>query len=103
MARGKLEPGMKQWQPGQSGNPSGRPKKDHSHDLAELVFTGLSVDDAAKALRKVLIKNPKMFQVLADRAFGKFPQTVNLSGQIDVSVSVAERLKAARKRVEEKQ
>lgn len=71
MARGKLEPGMRPWKPGQSGNPSGKPK-DLAGQIARFVFSvGLKDKSAAMKLWRKALSNPKMFQVLSDRAFGK--------------------------------
>lgn len=59
-----------------SGNPGGRPKHDLAAEVAKLVFEGLDHKQAAKVLAKTIQKNPKMFQVLADRAYGRLKQTV---------------------------
>ncbi len=58
------------FRPGQSGNPGGRPKKDIAAEIAQKVF-----EENADAIEKWFVKalkrgNPKLFAVLAARAFG---------------------------------
>ena len=104
----KKPPKSKQFKPGESGNPGGRPKKDwaaviavraHEIIVGEHIPTESTLDKNAVMLADAIIKNPKMAQVTADRGFGKVPQTLNLTGEISVSNTVADRLRAARKRV----
>jgi hypothetical protein len=90
---------LKPWPKGTSGNPAGRPKNDLASELARLAFESLDQKQAAKVLAKMILKNPKMLQVLADRAFGRVPQTLNLTAEINVGMMVAERLKSARERL----
>ena len=57
------------FRPGQSGNPGGGPKKDIAAEIAQRVF-----EDNADAIEKWFVKalkrgNPKLFAVLAARAF----------------------------------
>src|SRR5215469_15407759 len=63
------------FQPGQSGNPGGRPKVDVASELARAVIE--ENFEAIKALfTKVLKKDsPYAFQVLSDRAYGKLKET----------------------------
>lgn len=93
----------KGFMPGQSGNPSGRPKNDLRAVLAlrafEILCAPENLEKSAGDIAKMIKANPKMFQVTSDGAFGKVPQTLNLTGEISISNTVAERLKAARKRV----
>jgi hypothetical protein len=68
--RGRIE-NLKPRRKGQSGNPGGRPKRARSADIAAAIF---EENDAEiyHAMRKALVKgNPKVFAVLADRAFGR--------------------------------
>ena len=104
--KAKLTPEMeaRKWKPGQpSPNPSGRPKQDLRAVLALKAFEILcSPENLAKSaadVAKLIKKNPKMFQVTSDGAFGKVPQTLNIQGELNVSSTVADRLRAARKRV----
>ncbi len=58
------------FRPGQSGNPGGGPKKDIAAEIAQRVF-----EENADAIEKWFVKalkrgNPKLFAVLAARAFG---------------------------------
>jgi Family of unknown function (DUF5681) len=67
---GRVE-NLKPWKKGQSGNPAGRPKRDLSADVAAAVFEE-NFEAIYRAMRKKLLKgDPKVFAVLADRAFGK--------------------------------
>ena len=71
---------LKSWKLGQSGNPGGRPKRDVAAMIAQKVF-----EENPKAIEKAMLKalkkgNPKVFAVLADRAFGKLAQAVAVEG-----------------------
>jgi hypothetical protein len=68
-----------QIKPGEVRNPGGRPKSDLSAEVARLVFEGMDTKQAATALRKILLANPKMFQVLSDRAYGKLKIPIETS------------------------
>ena len=57
------------WQKGQSGNPGGRHKKDVS-SIAQAVFEKNEDTNYRAMLKGLKRRNPKMFAVLADRAFG---------------------------------
>jgi hypothetical protein len=93
MKRGRIE-NLKPWKPGQSGNPGGRPKHDVASDIACAVFEG-NEEAVYRAMRKALLKgDPKVFAVLADRAYGKLKEPVDLS----VTDGLAERLAAIRRR-----
>jgi hypothetical protein len=88
--KGKTE-NLKSWQPGQSGNPNGRPKKMPKLDdyLAEILneekegINGLML--ILKAMRAKAAKGDvKAASLLLDRAFGKASQTININGDIPV-------------------
>lgn len=70
---------LKPWKPGQSGNPSGRPKRDVAAEIARAVF-----EQDAEAIQRVFAKelrkgNYKVFAALADRAYGRPHQSLALS------------------------
>jgi hypothetical protein len=69
---------LKPWKPGQSGNPGGRPKRDLAAEIARAIF-----ERDAEAIERVfaaeLLKgNSKVFGVLADRAYGKPHQSLDI-------------------------
>lgn len=66
----------KKWQPGQSGNPGGRPKHDFAGELARAIF-----EKNGPAIEKAYLKLLKCgslgaFQVLSERGYGKVPQPI---------------------------
>jgi hypothetical protein len=64
------------FQPGQSGNPGGRPKVDLAAEIAKALFDQ-DAEAIFAAFQKVLRKgSPYAFQVLSDRAFGKMKETI---------------------------
>ena len=68
------------FRPGQSGNPGGRPRKDIAAEIAQRVFEE-NADAIYRAMLKALLKgDPEVFAVLADRAFGKLSQKVEIPG-----------------------
>jgi len=84
-----------QFAPGKSPNPGGRPNVDVAAEIARAVLEG-NRDAAIKALARALLKgNAYVFKELAERGYGKVSQEIVVSG----AVEIAERLKAARKRV----
>ena len=63
------------WKPGQSGNPSGRPKNDVAKEIAKAVFEN-NREALYKAFAKAALKgNAYALQQLADRAYGKLKET----------------------------
>ncbi len=63
------------WQPGQSGNPGGRPKVDLAQTIARAVFEN-NPELIYKAYSKLLSKGSAYgFQVVSDRAYGKLKET----------------------------
>lgn len=86
---------LKSWKPGQSGNPGGRPKYDLAAEIARAVFEK-NPEVIYEAMLKALKRgSPRVFVALAERAYGKLKETVEISGNI----SLAERLQRARKAV----
>lgn len=64
-----------QWKPGQSGNPSGRPKQDMSQVIAREIFEK-NPELLYKAYASLLKKGSAFgFQVLSERAYGKLKET----------------------------
>jgi hypothetical protein len=64
------------WKPGQSGNPSGRPKRDMAAEVARAIFENNS-EMIYKAYCKAVAKgNAYAFKELADRAYGKMKESI---------------------------
>jgi hypothetical protein len=62
------------WKPGQSGNPSGRPRHDLAAEIAKAIFEN-NPELIYKAYAKAVAKgNAYAYQVLADRAYGKLKE-----------------------------
>ncbi len=81
---------LKPWEPGQSGNPGGGPKKDIAAEIAQRVFEE-NTDAIYRAILKALLKgDPKVFAVLADRAFGKLTLKVEIPGLENLPDLIAE-------------
>jgi hypothetical protein len=80
--------------PGESGDPGSKLKRDVASEIARAVFEG-NEEAIYRALRRALLKgNPRVFVALAERAYGKLKEPVELS----VTAGLAERLAAIRKR-----
>jgi len=78
--RGGIPPVEYRLKPGQSGNPDGRPKRDLESEVARAVFEE-NAEAIYRAMLKALLKgDPEVFAVLADRAFGKLSQKVEIPG-----------------------
>ena len=86
---------LKPWKPGQSGNPSGRPKHDVAREIARAIFEN-NPEIAYQGLGQALSEGSAyVFKELADRAYGKMTDKLDVS----VNAEVVERLASARKRV----
>lgn len=82
------------WRPGQSGNPNGRPRKDMAAEIAQKLFEN-NPEAVYEAYFKALKKGSGFtFQVLSDRAYGKLAEKM----QVEMNVSVGERLERAKAR-----
>lgn len=85
---------LKPWPKGFSGNPAGRPKNDISVEIARAVFEN-NPEAIYRAMARRLAKgDARAFKVLADRAYGRVKEQV----EVGVSESIVERLQAARRR-----
>ena len=103
--KAKLTPQMEErkWKPGQSGNPSGRPKKKPVTEMLEKIFEEhpeeieaqiIKVFKGKSGMAKVMLLN-----AAADRIEGKVSQPIE--GSLELSLSLSERMKKARERVGE--
>lgn len=86
---------LKPWPKGVSGNLAGRPKGDVSAEIARAVFENNPAAIYEGMVRRLKKGDPRAFKVLAERAYGKVKEQVDL----DASVAVVERLQAGRRRV----
>ena len=74
---GRIE-NLKPWPKGVSGNPGGRPKSDMSAEIARAVFEN-NPEAIYRAVTRALCKgNTRAFKVLADRAYGKVKQQIEV-------------------------
>jgi hypothetical protein len=70
---------LKPWPKGVSGNPGGRPKRDLSSEIARAVFEN-NPEAIYRAMARALLRGkPETFKVLADRAYGKVKQQLELN------------------------
>ena len=69
-----------QWKPGQSGNPSGRPKKKPLTDALQRVLNKLSEQDAevlvSEIVKRMATGDVGAFKEVADRVEGKVPTPI---------------------------
>lgn len=87
------------WAPGQSGNPSGRPKKKPITEMYERILNdpeNLKAIEAAtmNALRKGNMAMVLQLREITDRVEGKVTQPI----EADISVNLADAIAEARKR-----
>lgn len=87
------------WQPGQSGNPGGRPKKKPITELYQQVLEDPeAMDDLRDFIRKVIRKGNMaavlQLREMTDRVEGKVTQPI----EADISVNLADAIAEARKR-----
>ena len=88
---------LKPWPKGVSGNPRGRPKRDLPSELAAAVFENNAEAIYEAMLRAIKKGNPRVFAVLADRAYGKVKAQVEVD--VGASEAVVQKLIAGRRRV----
>jgi hypothetical protein len=60
--------------------PNLKPCIDLDADIARMTFEGLSPQQIVARWRKAMTRDPEMFQVLADRAFGKLKTPIEICG-----------------------
>ncbi len=87
------------WKPGQSGNPSGRPKKKPITELYEEILNDPEEmsklrESIVKMLRKGNMATVLHLREMTDRVEGKVTQPITA----DVTVNLADAIAAARKR-----
>jgi Family of unknown function (DUF5681) len=87
------------WQPGQSGNPSGRPKRKPISEMYERILDDpdamkLIQEAVSKSLRKGNMAMVLQLKEMADRVEGKVTQPI----EADVTVNLADAIAEARKR-----
>jgi Family of unknown function (DUF5681) len=90
---GRIE-NLKPWKPGQSGNPGGRPKRDLASELAKAIFENNSEAIYRGMARKLAKGDARLFKALADRAYGRVKEQV----EVNFSQSIVERLQEGRRR-----
>ena len=83
---------LKPWPKGVSGNPAGRPKNDISVEIARAVFENNPEAIYQGMVRRLKKGDARVFKVLADRAYGKVKEQVEVNNWNEI----VERLKAGR-------
>lgn len=100
----KLTPEMEaaKWKPGQSGNPTGRPKKKPITELYEEMLNdpelvGVAREAIRNAIRKGSMAMVLQLKEMAERVEGKVVQPIDA----DLNIStLAERMQKARERID---
>lgn len=87
------------WKPGQSGNPSGRPKKKPITEMYERILANpehlAAIEDATvRALKKGNMAMVLQLREITDRVEGKVTQPI----EADITVNLADAIAEARKR-----
>ena len=85
---------LKPWQPGVCPNPGGKPKRDMASEVARAVFEENPEMVYEAFVQALSSGNAYAFQVLADRAFGKLKDGL----EVNVTSGLAERMARARER-----
>ena len=94
--------GPYQWKPGESGNPSGRPKGLISASLHDYLTRnkGVKLEEMVRGAIESAIKgNPKALAVIRDSVDGRPAQSIDINA--NVTMTLADRLEQARKAIKE--
>jgi len=83
---------LKQWKPGQSGNPGGRPEgKSITAELRKLIDKGTNAEDIANVLYDIAKSKLNRNQIIAlkellDRTDGKVPDTHKIESDVPINI-----------------
>ena len=85
----RVPPVEHRFKPGQSGNPGGRPKKNHLAELGEKVFADPKFQ-AALAKRLLSVKSDRLVKLVAEYTYGKpeQPITGDKDKPIEINVNI---------------
>jgi hypothetical protein len=76
------------WQPGQSGNPGGRPRTKQVRDALQKLVNELGLEPAVKAIyAKASEGDVSAFREIADRLDGKVTDNVHTTGDVTINVT----------------
>lgn len=90
---------LRPWKPGQSGNPGGQPKHDVAREIARAIFTNNPEAIYAAMAKAILQGNAYSFDVVANRAFGKLTDKLEITDMGEV----VKKLQEGRERLKKKQ
>lgn len=79
------------WKPGESGNPGGKRKNDRAAEIAYNIFNNHGDFIGQKMLEGFNSGDrTNVYKALADRAFGKIPENINVSGVVDLALHLSQ-------------
>ena len=91
-AKTQIPPGLRPWKPGQSGNPSGRPK---SKPITDALLAAVDPKAFAEKLVSLAMRGDiRAISEVLDRIEGKAQQSIEHSG--DVASALVESIRARR-------